>query len=146
MPQTEKFRRQHDELLKIAQLIGQSIDLQRLSGDDAVEVSKNLGKLSAVLLVHLTLEDSSLYPRLERHADEAVRSMAHDYKQTMGGLKATFESYVKRWPAAVDIEKNPAQFSVETKGILEALGARIDKENNGLYSLVDRLEIQLSVA
>ena len=143
--QTEKFRRQHSELLRLAGEIAGMLSVEQLS-KDATEAARGLNKLAGLLLVHLTLEDASLYPRLLQHADPAVRTMASDYMTSMGGLKATFEGYAKKWTTAAAIQAGAAAFVTETNGIIDALGKRIDKENNELYALVDRLQIKLNVA
>jgi hypothetical protein len=141
-PTTDIYRRQHDDLLRIAQKIREAIESNVLGRINADEVSKSISQLNSSLLLHLTLEDSALYPNLERHTDASVRSMAHSYKKSMGGLRASYEAYARKWISVADIEKNQVQFSTETIKILKELGDRISKENNELLALVDRLGSQ----
>jgi hemerythrin-like domain-containing protein len=54
-------------------------------------LSRLFGKLS----VHLTLEDSSLYPRCQQHSDEKLREMAKRFANEMSGHKAAVEGIFK---------------------------------------------------
>lgn len=139
MLQTEIFRRQHQELLRIAKEMADSADVGRLSRD-AAPMRTLLSSLAGQLTVHLAMEDNVMYPRLLKHKDGQIRTMATAYLDEMGGIKAVFNAYVERWPTATAIQVNPTDFITETEGFLAALSIRISKENNQLYAMVDALE------
>lgn len=135
---TETFRRQHNELLQLVKEISNQLSLETLQ-KDAKEVRSLLSNLSGKISIHLAVEDNSLYPRLLEHESPEIRALAKKYIDEMGNIKEVFSAYSKKWYSTTDIQNNPAEFIKETKNIFEALGKRIDKENNELYDLVDKL-------
>ncbi len=138
MSNTQRFRDQHDDLLKIASEISTHLNVNELS-HDASEVRSLLSKLLGRLSVHLSMEDKALYPRLLEHSDERVKSMAKRFIDEMGGLGEAVNVYKDKWPTALAIQKNPGDFIEQTKQIFDALTKRIKKENNELFKTVDEL-------
>ena len=96
-----------------------------------------LSKLAGNLKVHLAMEDEAVYPMLLEHKDPEIRSLAQKYMIEMGGLKDAFIEYIDKWTKAFAIQQNPEEFVEATKGIFDALGKRIEKEDSELYILVD---------
>jgi hypothetical protein len=137
---TATFRRQHDEILSMAKGIAGALDPKALK-EDAKSMRDKLSKLAGVLTVHLSMEDRSLYPMLVKHGDPSISSLAGRYMKEMGGLKEAFVSFVKRWSVVGAIEAAPETFIAETRGVFDALGKRVDRENNELYVIVDRVGI-----
>ncbi len=138
MSQTKTFREQHDELLKIATEIASHLDVDALA-KDASKVRSLLSRLLGVLSIHLSMEDKSLYPRLLAHDDVAIKSMAQRFMDEMGGIGKVLEEYKTKWMTVAKIQDNSAAFVTETKGIIDALALRIEKENNELYEALDKL-------
>lgn len=138
MSNTQRFRDQHDILLRIASEISIHLNAGELSKDASKArqlVSKLLGKLN----MHLAMEDKSLYPRLLKDSDERIKAMAKQFINEMGGIGEAVEGYQKKWVTASEIQKDPNGFIQHTKGILNALAQRIDKENRQLYKAVDQM-------
>jgi len=133
--QTSIYRRQHDELGRLAGVLSSVL----VTGS-AAEVRTALAQLAGVLKVHLEMEDNNMYPRLLEHRDAAVRSMAAEYQRTMGDLAPAFIEYYDRWTETA-IEGDRRGFAEATKGIAAALAARIALENDNLYAMVDRKAI-----
>ncbi len=138
MSKTQRFRDQHDDLLKIASEISVHLNVDELS-NDASEVRSLLSNLLGKLTFHLSMEDKSLYPRLLEHSDERVKSIAKRFIDEMGSLGEAVNAYKNKWPSALLIQKDPSDFIVQTKGIIDALAKRIESENNELYKIVDEL-------
>ncbi len=138
MSKTKSFRDQHNDLLKIASEISAHLNVDELS-NDASEVRSLLSKLLGKLSVHLSMEDKVLYPKLLRHSDERVKSMAKRFIDEMGSIGQAVKAYKKKWPSALQIQKDPSDFIEQTKGIFDALVKRIERENNELYKVVDEL-------
>ncbi len=135
---TDNFKKQHKELLQTAKEISDVLDAEKLSRN-AGNARSLLSKLAGKLTVHLLMEDRSLYPNLLKHSDPNVQSLAKRYIDEMGDVKTTFEKYSKNWVTSSKIQDNPDGFVRETKGILDALAKRIEKEDNELYPAVDRI-------
>ena len=96
------------------------------------------GMLRDTLVRHLKCEDWALYPRLRSSGDaEAVR-IATIFVDEMGHIAGDFAAYDARWtPEAVEADWEG--FLGETAGILDALGMRIEREEQQLYPLAERL-------
>ena len=138
MAHTDHFRRQHRELLGVAGQIAKHLTTDALA-KDALEVRRLLSMLAGQLSVHLAMEDKSLYPKLTAHPDATLRATAAKYTREIGGLAATFTAYNTKWASPDDIRAAAPAFIQETQAIVAALGKRIDREDNELYPLVDRV-------
>lgn len=138
MNPTDSFRQQHTDLLSIAGEIHKRLNVETLK-KDASEVRSLLSKLAGKLSVHLAMEDNSLYPNLLKHQDASVRVIANGFIKEMGGIKDVLGGYTKKWATSTSIQNDAAAFIKDTKDLFTALAKRIEKENNDLYSLVDRL-------
>ncbi|MDH4229369.1 MAG: hemerythrin domain-containing protein [Nitrospirota bacterium] len=136
MAKTDRFREQHNELLKIAGQIVPYLKESTLS-KDASAVRDLLSKLMGTLKVHLSMEDKSLYPRLVSHPDKKVSKLAKDFIAEMGGIAKAVTAYAGKWNTEERIRAEAATFIAETKGLFDALGKRIERENNQLYPLLD---------
>jgi len=133
---TQKFRVQHGELLNVVKGIVQQLEADKLRAD-AKEARHLLSVLHGKLSVHLAMEDKSLYPRLLRHHDSEIRATTQRYMEEMGSLAGAFKAYIERWPTPSAIQADPETFITETGGVFEALGKRVQQENEELYVLAD---------
>jgi hypothetical protein len=64
--------------------------------------------------------------------------MAHSFAQEMGGIAQAFGAYSDKWTSSA-IKANTAAFNGETAKVMSVLLQRIQRENTGLYAMVDRL-------
>lgn len=136
MSRSDSFRSQHGEILQMVKEIAPLLNLAQLA-QDAGAVRGMLTKLAGKLSVHLAMEDKSLYPLMLANGDPRVKGTAQRFSDEMGGIKQVFEQYSKKWPTPSAIQGNPEAFVKETKGLFDALGKRITRENNELYPLYD---------
>jgi hemerythrin-like domain-containing protein len=141
MFKTDALRKQHDVILDLAGRVlnGFTGDLLAVS---AVDLRSLLAKLAGQVRVHLAIEDNALYPALIHHSDETIRSTAKRFIEEMGDLKAAFTAYMDRWPNSSTIDSHPRDFVLQTRQLFGALADRIDRENNELYTLVDRFQLE----
>jgi hypothetical protein len=136
---TAKFRRQHDELDRIAKSIeGKLADLQ--AGAGAADVRRLLAQYTGKLAIHLRIEDEALYPQLLEGKDAVLRERAATLKIGMGALDAEFQTFVRAWPSAASIESNPGEFCRQFARIIRAIGRRMAREEVELYALIDELK------
>ena len=94
--------------------------------------------LRDTLVRHLKCEDWALYPRLKARGDAALSRMANEFVDEMGHIAAQFAAYDARWTPEVVAAYWP-DFCTETIGILDALGMRIEREDNELYPAAEAL-------
>ena len=139
MGSTKNFREQHEKLLTIVKEIQTYLTADKITAQ-ADTVKNLLFQLFGKLNVHLSMEDKVLYPKLLNHANEKVKSIAQKFSDEMGGIGAAVTAYKSKWPTTASIKNDPESFIEETKKIFSALSARIEKENNELYTMVDELD------
>lgn len=102
------------------------------------ELASVRGMLRDTLIRHLKCEDWALYPRLKASGDPELNRLANEFVEEMGHIAADFAAYDARWTAE-EIEARWPEFCVETTGILDALGMRIERENHDLYPVAEAL-------
>ena len=106
--------------------------------DDAVEADQIIGGIHALLVRHLQIEDEWLYPTLMKAEDETLRNFATDSFEEMGGILGAWQAYRREWSAHT-IHAHPARFATATRGIVEAVALRVEREEDHLYPAIDSL-------
>lgn len=138
MTRTNKFRKQHDEILSTAReingILGDAID-----DSEAETIRKLMSRLAGLVSVHLAMEDKALYPQLLSSTNATVKATANKFIQEMGAIGQSFECYIRKWATTQSIKSKPGEFTIESKAIFNALSKRIHKENVELYMLVDEM-------
>ncbi len=135
MSSTRVFRDQHEELRHLMGGLRRLLDAPSL---DETAFSA-FEAFAQTLHEHLTQEDRGIYPRLLAHEVEQVRVMAQIYQAEMGSLGRDFGALTSRWSDQAQMEAAPPDFAREVRDMLNRLEQRMDREDHGLYTLVDRL-------
>lgn len=138
MALTDNLKRQHKELLQVANDLAAILEVGKLAKDSAAARTL-LSTLAGKLSVHLQMEDKSLYPHLLSQKNEQLVSLTTKYINEMGGIKTSFDTFSKKWSNSAKIQENPEGFIRETKGMMDILFIRISKEDRELYPMVDQL-------
>jgi len=136
---TEKFRRQHQDLLDLAAEIGGHLTPARLAGE-AGEVRRLFAQLAGRLNVHARMENQALYPRLLAHPEAEIREHAAALFGEVGGIYDALGAFLQAWPTAAAIEAAPGDFIRQAMRVFRLLGKRMLREEAELYPLVDRLD------
>jgi len=136
---TDPFRDQHMKIMNIVDNVSRFIEDPSMVEQNALEIVKLLSDLSRSLKVHLTLEDTSLYPVVSLAENSDLKIIAGKYKEEMGGIKDVFESYIKKWSSSYRISEGVEDFVNETGALFKALRERIEREDNILYSMIDEM-------
>ncbi|MDQ2104334.1 hemerythrin domain-containing protein [Azospirillum isscasi] len=105
---------------------------------NAAALATTVRDLFGIFTVHLSLEDSALYPRLLAHPTPALRATAARFQAEMGNLRARFDRYRAQWPGPLAVSKDPDAFVRETREVVAALKQRIAREDLELYDVIDR--------
>jgi iron-sulfur cluster repair protein YtfE (RIC family) len=134
----ESLRQQHDAAEDMAAAILSLIASYR-DEYDAIPIARQLGKLNALLRVHLAYEDSVLYPLMMRSGDGEAAALAHVFSAETGSLAPEFEDFARRWSGPTVIDSMFDHFREEAAAVFAALGARIERENDLLYPLAERV-------
>lgn len=133
MGYTDKFRVQHDEILRGA---GEILD-QFKGKPDAALLRKQLSNLAGKVNFHLAMEDEALYPRIQQTGDATAKARATKFRNEMGGLGKVFTDYNNKWQVTA-IRSDMEGFTNETRKVFGALAKRIERENADLYPLADK--------
>ncbi|MGB6984400.1 MAG: hemerythrin domain-containing protein [Candidatus Aquilonibacter sp.] len=134
MKHTQAYRNQHDEIRSATRALAAVV-----SGGDMPAIRKALTHLSALIDVHVYLEDSAFYPALYKHADPELGRIAKAYQESMGKLASVYTAFCSRWMRPGAIEEDASGFAKELGDVCTTLERRMDLENNTLYMMVDGL-------
>jgi len=134
----EILRWQHDAAEEMAANIVASVGTYR-DEYDAISIARLIGKLNALLRVHFAYEDSILYPRMICSGDRDAAALAFQFDAEMGALAPQFEDFARRWSGPTVIAGMFDMFREEATALFAALGARIERENDLLYPLAQRV-------
>ncbi len=136
MEPLEKLRTQHIELLDHCNQLLELLDRQ-MTVQHAEQTFEELETISTNLAEHLRLEDDFLYPALQIRSQRPIRDTAKRFADTLGGLRQAYADYTGKWSTPEAISDSPADFCNQTRDITAALQVRIEKEERGLFPLLE---------
>ena len=137
MRKTDNYRKHHDDLRAIVARLEPMLDAAALAADPAA-VSGVVRDLFGKFSVHLAIEDSTLYPKYAVHDDARLRQVAISFQTEMGSLSKRFDAYKHAWAGPLAIGRDPAGFVAATREMLALLKARVTREEDSLYDLIDK--------
>lgn len=132
----DNLKRQHQD---ISQLVNELESfLAQDVGVKAFEISLKIGALAGKLSIHLKSEDDYLYPLLINSSDSRTNMTAKKFQQEMGNIAQSFLDYKANYLSSSRIKHESDKFVADTKVIISALRMRIKKEDELLYSLLEK--------
>lgn len=137
----ESLRQQHDAAEQMAASIMSRVSSYR-DEYDAIPIARLIGKLNVLLRVHFAFEDTILYPLMMRSGNGEAAALAYLFSSETGSLAPEFEDFVRRWSGPSAIDSMFDVFRDEATQLFGALGARIERENDLLYPLAERITQQ----
>ncbi|HEY4121665.1 MAG TPA: hemerythrin domain-containing protein [Byssovorax sp.] len=140
---TERFSRQHAELGALSKALLKELDTGAIAADP-MKVKRALASFSGRLRVHAAMEQQALYPRLLASSDATVAAKARSLLDEIGGIYDGFYAYLAAWSRPNALEADVEGFCRETMRQLFQLGARMKREDDELYPLVDALDAKAS--
>lgn len=142
---TDRFVRQHEELMLLGKALGRELDTRTIA-EDPSRVRRALAAFSGKLRIHAAMEQQALYPRLLASDDAAVAGKARALESEIGPLYQSFFDYLATWSAPGAIQNEMEGFCRETMLQLYQLSTRMKRENRELYPLVDALDTRSTAA
>jgi len=133
----KRLRQQHHAAEEMAATIVSRMASYR-DEFDAIPIALLIGKLNALLRVHLAYEDTVLCPLMIDSADAEVAAHASRFCEETGSLAPKFEEFARRWSGPSIIAIMFDEFREEATALLVDLGVRIERENDFLYPLAER--------
>ena len=120
---------QHDELRAL--VARYRAELARPAPDLAA-LSDCRWKLLRLVMAHLAYEDAHLFPALARHG-AGLDAAGRTRKGEVSALFARFQDHVREW-TAIRIESDWRAFGEHASTLLNALVARMEREERELYT------------
>ena len=131
----DRFKQQHVDILQgIAQL--RRWAHAGIIGN-AKEIADGIADLSAVVKLHLAIEDRILYPALQASQDTGLVQMGKAYQEDMKGIAGAYIAFSRRWNSAAAVAGQAEQFRAEANQVLKALHQRMQKENTEFYPAIE---------
>lgn len=131
----QNLKRQHGDLVDLAQEIAQSARSNTAFQDK--DFSKTLSFLEGKLKIHLTMEDTHLYPVLLKRDDPEICSKVAEYQKEMIGLYDIFHTFAMK-VRGTDIDgHDDGALHGELAGIVERLQKRIEFEEEVIFPLLE---------
>lgn len=135
---TANLRKQHEETIRIINEISNYLTTASVA-ENSQQIRALLSTLIGKVNVHRAAEDNYLYPKLLKHESKELRSLAEKYYKGFINTKDALSNYSSKWASSTKIKDNPKEFIEDTKGTFNRIIDRIEKENNELFALADKL-------
>lgn len=133
----EKFKHQHIEIMESV------TELRNLAksgvAEHATQIAKKIISMSSVIKLHLSVEDTVLYPALQKSRDPAHLALGSRYQSEMDGLAAAYMKFAEKWLSAKQIADDADGFKSDANVVFKALHDRIQKENAELYPALEQI-------
>lgn len=131
----DKFKNQHVEILDsiftLRKLVHGGIS------ENATAIARGIVSMSGVIKLHLSVEDSFLYPALEASGNRSLTNMSQRYRAEMDGIASEYLKFAASWNTAKHIVEKPEAFRSEANHVLKILHDRIKKENTEFYPAIE---------
>ena len=133
----DKFKTQH---LKIFECINK-LRHYALSGvpEHAQEIAQSVVSMSSLIKLHLSVEDSVLYPALRMSKDQEMVRLGNQYQDEMKVIATSYDVFARRWNTAANVAKDPNGFRAEANVVLKKLHARICQEDSKFYPAIEAI-------
>lgn len=138
MTTVSHLRESHAELAEMIQDLEAGLTRENLSiRTNAKAMHKLLCDLADKVRAHLGEEDKEMYPQMLTKGD-AMKYTAWNFIAGQSELRKEFEAYYKKWLKDCDFSFSDA-FLTETRGVIGALVARIDREEKVLFPKLEEM-------
>lgn len=135
MKPSDNGRRQHEEL----QAAAVELETHAARADcDPVLLRRQLARFGGRLLVHATMEEEALYPRLLESGNPTLAALAQRLHDDVADVYVVVAEFVTRYTLDRAIG-DVAAFRTELAVVLERLRTRLTLENEQLYPAADSL-------
>jgi len=133
------LRRQHDQLLDLTNQVSPYLKSTQLVTKHAETIRTLLSKIAGLLKIHLSIEDQSFYPALLSSENTEVVTIVLNVQLEIADIGRMFNGYIETYHSSEKIQSEPEPFIKDTNALFNALIKRIEKENNELFPLYDKL-------
>lgn len=132
-----KFKQEHEEI--VASVAALRELTHKGVAENAAAIVKQIVAMRALIRSHLAAEEEVLYPAIAGSKDPAISKIGQMYQQEMGGIASAYLKFVERWSIKSKLAGDPSGFKEEANKIFKALHQRIQRENQELYPMANRV-------
>lgn len=133
----DKFKHQHEKIFDCIDA------LRRYSvagvAEHAREIASAVVSMSSLIKLHLSVEDTVLYPALRSRSKSLLAQMGDRYQDEMRVIAASYEEFARKWNTAANVAQNPDGFRADANTVLKRLHARIRQEDKDFYPAIEAL-------
>lgn len=133
----DKFKHQH---VKIYECIN-TLREHALSGvvENAREIARAVVSMSSLIKLHLSVEDTVLYPALRSSTSRSIAKLGDQYQEDMKVIARNYEEFARKWNTAANVANNPDGFRADANIVLKRLHARIRQEDLNFYPAIESI-------
>lgn len=133
----DRYKQQHGEILA-------SISALRNAArggisENAGDMARMIVAMSSTIKLHLAMEDSTLYPALQRSGNQSVAQLGKRFQDDMKKIVAAYVEFSRKWNTGNRLAAEPETFRAEANSVLKTLFDRIQRENTDFYPAVEAL-------
>ncbi|HYD93877.1 MAG TPA: hemerythrin domain-containing protein [Noviherbaspirillum sp.] len=133
----DKFKHQHTKIYDCINIL-RTYSVAGIA-EHAREIAENVVAMSSLIKLHLTVEDSVLYPALRSSSKHTLAKMGAQYQEDMKVIARSYEEFARKWNTAANVAQNPAGFRADANTVLKKLHARIQQEDKHFYPAIEAM-------
>lgn len=107
--------------------------------EHAREIASAVVSMSSLIKLHLTVEDTVLYPALRSSSQHTLATMGNQYQEDMKVIARSYEEFARKWNTATNVAQDPAGFRADANTVLKRLHARIRQEDKHFYPAIEAM-------
>ena len=131
----DKFKHQH---IAILDAIARLRDAARGGiADNAESIAAQVVRMSGMVKLHLSIEDTVLYPGIARSADLKLAHLGDRYQSEMDGIAADYFAFAARWNLPARVKADPEGFRRDANRVLRTLFDRMKREDTEFYPAIE---------
>ena len=137
--QIDKFKHQHGD---IKRRIAELRDLARAGADTHAEaIAQGIVAMSALIKLHLAVEDQVLYPALQVDSQSDLARLARHYQSDMVPIAAAYDAFARRWNTSQRVREDAQGFRDDANLVLRKLHERMLREDREFYPQIEAQEL-----
>jgi hypothetical protein len=105
--------------------------------EHAEDIAQLVIRMSAMIKLHLSIEDRFLYPALQEMNDRRLASMGKQYQHEMTHIAEAYGEFAGKWNSAQHVATDPEGFRADANRVLKVLFERMKREDHDFYPAVE---------
>lgn len=131
----DKFKHQHTDILRSIR------DLRQLAHagiqENADRIASGIVSMSALIKLHLAVEDKALYPALQKIGNPELARLGQRYQQEMGDIAQQYDAFSRRWNHPQHVQQDSEGFRDDANRVLRIVFERMQRENLDFYPRIE---------